>query len=347
MDIDGSEGEGGGQILRVSTALSALTGRPIRIFNIRAKRPKPGLAMQHLTAVRAVADVCGAEVDGLAVGSKELSFSPKKVAHGTYDFDVGTAGAVTLVLQACVVPLVLVKGRSVVRIRGGTDVPYAPSIDYFIHVLSPMLAKMGIIIECSLEKRGYNPMGGGIVEVSIEGLDRSELRPLRLVPKGEMPKVKSLMGLAHVTNLPFHIAEREANSATRMLSEHGLNANIKAVEEPGIGDGTGITLWAELEDPSAIIGACSLGKRGVRAEEVGACAAMELSSDLLSFATVDVHLADQLLPFMAYSETSEFLVRELSSHLHTSVRSIERFLGARFAIEKKCGLWSVRSIVIR
>ena len=274
--IDGSHGEGGGQILRSTLSLSAITGRPVRIENIRANRKKPGLAAQHLTSVRAAAMLCDAEMKGAELGSQTLQFIPRKpVRAGDYFLDVaqaregGSAGSVMLVLQTLLLPLALAAGDSTVILRGGTHVDMSPSYDYVHDVWLPMLARMGVRAELSLVRSGWFPVGRGEVRLRIAG--SAELRPLRLEHRGPL---RAVTGRALAANLPSPICERMASRARDLLAQAGIAADIEAVVLEAACPGAGLYLTAHYEN--SLAGFSAQGKRGKPAERVAeeACAAL-------------------------------------------------------------------------
>ena len=323
-EIDGSHGEGGGQLLRTACALAAITGEPVRLRNIRARRAPPGLAPQHLTAVTAVAALCEAQTEGLELRSQELVFRPGKLRGGEVRFDVGTAGSVTLVLQA-LLPAALVAGAPVrIHLGGGTDVHAAPPLDYLRYVLLPLLARMGAPVELTLQRRGYYPRGGGEITVAV--------RPARLAGlRAETPgALQEIRGIAHVSNLPEHIATRMRETAQRML------ADLARVEiesqllgrDRAIGQGGAIVLWARTEH--ALLGGSEVAQRGVPAEHIAATAAQMLRDDIGAGATVDIHASDQLLIYCALARgPSCFLARTLSSHAQTTLWLLQQFLPLR------------------
>ncbi len=327
FEVDGCYGEGGGQLLRTAAALAAITGTAVTITNIRAKRANPGLAAQHLTAVSAVAALCDAETDGLALKSQRLMFRPQRLRGGEYQFDVGTAGSITLVLQA-LLPAMIHCGANVrVRIIGGTDVRAAPPFDYFEHVLLALLGRMGARVRSELLRRGYYPRGGGEVLVAVEP---GPLHALQLDAAG---KLNALRGNAHVANLPAHIVERIRSAAVTSLRRHGISAsNIETRvlgNEAAYGQGGAIVLWAETEH--TVLGAGRVAKRGVRAEQLGVDAGNDLAADIGAGVTLDLHASDQLLVYLALAGgKSRFATRVLSSHARTTMWLIERFLPVRF-----------------
>lgn len=329
LHIDASYGEGGGQLLRTAVALAAITGTPVRLSDIRARRAQPGLAPQHLAAVRAVAEICGAHVDGLALGAQELGFTPGPIRAGAFHFDIGTAGSITLLLQALLPVLLGAPGPSELVLRGGTDVRGAPPLDYFSQVLLRLLHPMGVTVELEERQRGYFPRGGGEVLVRIQD---ARLRALRIAAAGEL---LALHGMAHVANLPAHIAERMRDAARERLTPHSPPAQIDTrVLGPAqaIGQGGALVLWAQTRQST--LGAARVAERGLRAEVIGEQAAAELQAELDTGAAVDVHAADQLLIYAALAGgESHYTVRALSSHARTAIWLIEKFLPRRFRIE--------------
>jgi len=324
LDIDGSHGEGGGQLLRTAVALAAVTGRPARIRNIRARRDKPGLAAQHLTAVRAVGELCDARIEGLALGARELHVVPGAPRGGEFRFDVGTAGSVTLVLQA-LVPVMLASGSACrVVVAGGTDVRAAPPLDYFREVLLRLLARMGARLRLAVRRRGYFPRGGGEVELACEAGAR-----LRSFGAGAPGRLVALRGAAHVANLPAHIAARMRDAALAAL-RRSAEIDVAVLREDGAqGSGGAIVAWADTE--ASVLGAGEVAQRGVRAETLGERVGASLRDDLEAGASLDVHAADQLLVYLALAHgRSVFTTRTLSSHARTAMWLIEQFLPVRF-----------------
>ena len=336
LEIDGSHGEGGGQIVRTAVALSALTSTPIRVVNVRAKRTKPGLAAQHATAIRAVARLCDARLEGVEVGSDAFSFGPKEIHGGRFSFDVGTAGSITLVLQACL-PAAFQAGDTELEVRGGTDVPWSPPLDYFGHVFLGLLRKMGGRAEVEEAMRGYYPRGGGLVRVRVE--NPAKWKPLRLPSRGGIERIA---GRAHASNLPEDVVDRMKSSAFRHLSDF-ITVRIHSETlgpDRAVGPGGAIVLWAET--PDTILGATALAEKGKRAEKVGEQAAIALMKEIESRATLDVHASDQVLAYAAMaSGSSEFLVREVTEHTLTMMWLLGSFLGTQFQIVPEGGLHRV------
>jgi RNA 3'-phosphate cyclase len=328
LEIDGSYGEGGGQLVRTAVALSAITGRPVAIRNVRANRDRPGLAPQHVAAVRAVAALARASVEGVELRSRSMRFSPRALAGGSFHFDVGTAGSVTLVLQA-LLPVMLASGKPCDAVAlGGTDVRMAPPLDYFSEVLLALLSRMGARVRLEVRKRGYYPRGGGEVRVSVSPCP---LRPAALDAPGAL---RSISGLAHVANLPEHIATRmRASALERLGSPRGVTPDIACRvlgPDEAIGHGGAIVAWANTED--TVLGAGRVAERGVRAEALGEAAGAELAADLAAGAAVDLHAADQLLLYFALARGGALTTRTVSLHARTCIWLIEQFLPVRFEV---------------
>lgn len=322
IEIDGSHGEGGGQLLRMAVALSAVTHQPVSVDRIRAGRPNPGLAAQHVTALRAVAELASAEVEGLAVGSPKIAFRPGDLVGGDHAFDVGTAGSVTLVLQACLPVAFAAKTSTHLRIVGGTDVKWSPPLDSFARVFLPWVRRLGGQADLLSHRRGYYPRGGGEVEIAVQ--PTPSWSPVQLSEPGAIERVR---GIAHVSNLPEDIPRRMKAAALRRL--HGVeDAKIEErtyPSEDAVGQGGAVVLWVEREH--TLLGADALAERGKSSERVGEEAAEALESEILSGATVDVHAADQIVAYLALSDRpSAFLVREVSPHLRTMAWLIPQFL---------------------
>ncbi|MDX1534087.1 MAG: RNA 3'-terminal phosphate cyclase [Thermoplasmata archaeon] len=331
LRIDGSAGEGGGQIFRLSLALSALTGRDVHLTHIRAGRPKPGLARQHLTAAEALTHLCRAEAEGLELGSTTVRFRPGGFLGGRLHVDVGTAGSVTLVLQAVLIPALFGLRATALTIRGGTDVPWSPPADYTRMVFLPLLAGMRGRASLQVERRGYYPAGGGQVRASIE--PTRSLTPFR----GEsMGSLQQIAGKAHASNLPAHVAERMKSRGEEALADFQPVA-VEAVTYGGQeakGRGGAFVLCAQTT--SSRIGASAIAAKGVPAERIADRAAEELRKDLRAKVTLDRYAADQLLPYMALaSEPSVFWVREVSGHLRTLFWLLPQFLEVRFQTQEE------------
>lgn len=339
IEIDGSWGEGGGQILRVGVALSAVIEKPIRIYDIRAKRSAPGLRPQHETAVRAVAQITGAEVKGLKVGSSELEFSPKKAKGGKFLFDAGTAASTSLILQSLMPTMIFSTESSQIEIHGGTNNPWAPIVDYIQEALLPTIVKMGFRGSIELVRRGFYPRGGGIVKVNTSPIER--LDPLVLKEFGE---IRRIYGLSYSSRLPIHIVDRMAKSATKTLQDAGYDGTTIRREclrpsdrRCAIDPGCGIILFAELTS-GAIIGSDSLGKINKSAERVGYETARSLIEQLKTSCPIDEHLGDQLIVYMALADGfSEIRVGELTLHTVTCIHVSEQVTDAKFEVFGEVG----------
>ena len=326
IEIDGSHGEGGGQLVRMACALAAITTTPIRIRNIRARRDPPGLAPQHLAAVKAVAALCDGECAGLALRTGEFTLRPGRIRSGAFRFDIGTAGSITLVLQALLPVALAAPGAMRLRVRGGSDVRAAPPLDYLRFVLLPLLTRLGVRATLEVVQRGYYPRGGGEVELTVE-----PGRPLGLAIDAMDPVVE-LGGALHVANLPAHILERMERTARQRLARFGdavLSVDLLGPDRAA-GPGGACVLWARTAH--TVLGGAEVAQRGVPAEEIAARAARALAAELEAGATLDLHASDQLLIYLAQAgERSRFVAREFSSHARTTAWLIEQFLPVRIA----------------
>ena len=328
LHIDGRLGEGGGQVLRTSLSLSALTGRSFRLTHIRANRGKPGLRPQHLTAVRAAARTCGAALAGDAIDSRTLEFRPAMPPQpGDYHFDVsdaaqgGSAGAVTLIFQAILWPLLFAGGRSRVTMRGGTHVPMSPPWHYVAHVLRPAFARIGANFDTVLEAWGWYPVGGGVMTATIEPAARLDAPVFEHVPAARVE------GVAAVTNLPADIPQRMAGRATNLLAAAGLRPRIGPRREKGAGPGAGIFLWL----PGGGFGA--IGRRGWPADQVAEAAVAETLAFVDNTAMVDRYLADQLLlPLALAHGRTRYTTNHLTLHTVTNADLLRLWLDTRIDI---------------
>ncbi|NPA47632.1 MAG: RNA 3'-terminal phosphate cyclase [Thermococci archaeon] len=324
--IDGSHGEGGGQIVRTAVAMSVVTGRPVRITRIRARRSNPGLRPQHLKAIEALKMLGDAEVRGARVGSTSLEFIPRGLRRSDLRIDVGTAGSVSLVLQALLPAMAFVGGSF--EIRGGTDVSWSPPVDYVKEVTLFALREMGLSVSLEVGRRGYYPKGGGVIAGEVEPWE--ERRPLQAL---EWRRVLRFGGVSHAANLPGHVVERQAKEAVRVLRQAYPEVPCDVRRELGTsrGPGSGVTLWAETD--CLRLGWSSLGRRGKPAEKVGREAAEGLLGELEKRACVDRFLGDQLIPFIAFAG-GEFRATEITEHLRTNVWVVEKFLGETFSVDE-------------
>ncbi len=313
MIIDGSHGEGGGQILRTSIALSTILGRDVKIINIRARRKNPGLASQHLWGIKLAAMMSNAKVEGLKVGSMQVSFSPSRIKGGEYKVDIGTAGSITLLLQTAVPIALFSEDKVILKITGGTDVSWSPPIDYYRYVLAPILSKMGARMKIDVLERGYYPQGGGKVKVEIEP---EELKGIEILERGDMLGKKAYINMR---NLPMHIVDRMKKFLQdfQVYEDSGSNARSR---------GCGIVLLNEYSN--TILAGDSLCKKGVPAEKVVNNSINALENEVKSHATVDVNMGDHLITFGFLAKgVTEYIVREVSKHISTNAWVIEKFGG--------------------
>lgn len=327
IEIDGSFGEGGGQILRTALSLACLLKKPFRIFNIRKGRKKPGLMPQHIVSVKAAAELSGARIKGAEYGSMELIFQPKEISGGSYHFDIGTAGSTCLVFQTILPSLISSDVRSFVTARGGTHVPFSPSFNYISEVFLPILEKMGIMVSVSIENYGFYPIGGGLIRADI--FPAHKINPLMVKDKG---KIKEIRGYSCVANLPMSIAERQRDAFVARLEPYGLPMNIELLSVPSPGHGTFI--FVKTISEYAIAGFTSLGAKGKRAETVGLEAADEVIRYLQTDGALDPHLPDQIALYLALcEERSVISTSMITEHLLTNLWVISRFINLRYSVE--------------
>ncbi len=313
IEIDGSIGEGGGQVLRTSLALAAVLRREVRVFNIRAGREEPGLKAQHLTGAKALTQICGASSEGLQIGSTEFTFSPGGLKAGFFRFDVGTAGSITLVLQT-LMPLL-----------------------YLRLVTLPLLDRMDMHASILLVKRGHYPKGGGIVR--LKATPTSVLKNIVGVDSGN---VTAVTGVSHSVKLPRRVAERQASAATRVIEEKGLQSpqiQIEASENGShLGPGSGIVLCA-TRNGGGVLGGDSLGERGRPAEMVGEDAARKLLEEIGSSVFLDRHMGDMIVPYLALAVgVSDVSVSQVTMHTFTNVKVAEQVAGVRFDSLSEIGM---------
>jgi len=343
IEIDGSQKSGSGTILRLSVALASILGEPLHIFNIRQNRPQPGLRPQHLEAVLTAAKLCDANVKGAVLNSRELWFRPKRVRGGKFEAEIGTAGSIPMLIMT-VLPICLFADNPVYLhvSKGGTDVSHSPTINYMRHVFLEVLRRMGVNAAITVHKYGYYPKGMGEVTLTVEPC--KGLKPLQVE---EFGSVKTVKGVSVCTFLAERrVAERQAEAAKNHLRGKGLTADIQVVNDRSnpLQKGSSIVLWVETER-GAVLGADAIGELGKTSEAVGVEAAEKLYAEVSSRATVDVHLADMLIPYVALAKgRSAYYARELSDHLETNIWLAETILGVRFKVEKSNGLYKVEKV---
>lgn len=334
ITIDGSQGEGGGQILRTSLALSLVTGQPFRMERVRARRQKPGLLKQHLTAVEAAKMVGCAEVTGAALGSQTLEFTPGPVTPGNYRFAVGTAGSATLVLQTVLPALLTASGHSTLTLEGGTHNPMAPPFDFLQKSFIPLIHRMGPTVELELRRHGFFPAGGGRFHARIE--PSKKLSRLDLLERGP---IRNKQVRVLVSKLPEHVGQRELAVVRDELKWHAEECAVEAVPYP-VGPGNAVVLAVENEHVTEVF--TGFGERGRPAEEVAKSAIEAAKVWLKADVPVDEHLADQLLIPMALAGGGSFRTTRPSLHTTTNAEVIQRFLTVPIRLEQESELaWRV------
>ncbi len=326
IQIDGSYGEGGGQIIRTAIAMSAIKQVPIKIINIRKGRPNPGLQAQHLTGVSAAAELCNARVKGAELGSTEIEFSPGKIKTGGFRFDIGTAGAITLVLQTLIPICAFAPGVVRLDIKGGTHALHSPPIEYFQNIFCDYAEKFGLLVDVEVEKYGFFPKGGGVVKVEVK--PSKDYKPLNLTERGKLLNVK-VFSLASEDLKAANVADRQvAGFRANMRKDFGVKEFTDYVRTLS----TGSAVYAHALYSNCKLGCSALGERGKKAEDVGKECAAGLMKEINSSATVDKHLADQLIPFLGLFG-GEFVTSEITEHTKTNVWVVEKFIEKKFAIE--------------
>ena len=321
IQLDGSRGEGGGQILRTSVAAAALTGQAFRIEKIRAGREKPGLKRQHLTAIEAAATICGAHLEGAEVGASEISFEPGEIRAGDYRFEIGTAGSTTLVAQTVLPILLAASGPSRVTITGGTHCTHAPTYEHFAETFLPQLRAMGAKVESRLVRHGFYPAGGGEIELSIEPW--TDARPFHLDARDAF---SSGSVSAVVANLARAIADDEARIVAEKLHDLALRADVAAVDSPGPGN----AVWATMRFGGLVETFSEIGQYERSRKAVAHSVADVVRLYLKSGAPVDLHLADQLLLPLAWAAhrhglAASFVFERVTPHFETNVGTLAAF----------------------
>ncbi len=341
VEIDGAQGEGGGQILRTSLSLAAVTGKAVRIVNVRANRKSPGLSNQHLAAVRAVARLGGGEVSGDKIGSRVVELAPRagapKVLRGTaWLFDVaaerGSAGSAGLVLQTVLPPLLMAGGPSEVEVHGGTNVPWSPCYEYLRHVFAPCLAWMGASVELERPRAGFYPQGGGVVKARVEL--EGNLEPMRAINRGRL--IKAVAHSVVSDRLPEHIGPRQVKGCIDALRAEGAETGyLGKLEEHVASAGPGTCVTAAVWFEHGFGGASALGEKGVPAEKIGAQAGHALAEFLRSGAALDEHLSDQILLYAALADgASEWTTPAVTRHIETNADVIRAFLPVEIGWER-------------
>jgi RNA 3'-terminal phosphate cyclase (ATP) len=330
IDLDGAHGSGSGTIVRFATAFAAVLQRPLHLFNARAKREKPGLRAQHVAAVRACADLCGGQTEGLAVGSREFTFIPgPAIRGGAFAWDIGTAGSATMLALGILPVACLAEAPVTARITGGVFQDFAPSPHHMQHVLAPLLARMGVAVDLRLIRAGYVPRGGGIIELRVRPV-RGPLVPLALLEQGV---VRGVSGIAFSSHLEErHVSERMAQECDRVLASAGLPSRIEPVHDTlALHAGASLAVWTTT-DAGCIVGADRAGAPRRTSETIGRFVAKNLLADLAANGSTDRHAADQLVLFAALAAgTSRYVTPALTDHLETNL-----WIAAQFGAQARC-----------
>lgn len=340
LEVDGNQKSGSGTILRLSVAMAAILREPLHIRNIRLKRPEPGLRPQHLEAVLTAAKLCNADVKGATLGSKELWFYPSEIVGGRVEAEIGTAGSIPMLLVTVLPMCAFAKNPVSLHIsKGGTDVSFSPTINYLSCVLLPILEKMGLKASLKVHKYGYYPKGMG--EVSVEAQPVQKLASLTLEEFGSLVKLEGLSVCTFLADR--RVAERQAEAASSLLKSRGFRSTISVVNDFSnpLQKGSSLTLWAQT-DEGVLLGGDSIGELRKTSETVGREAAENLLREVETKATVDVHLADLLVPYIALArEESFFLARAITDHLETNIWLAQVILGVEFETSRVGSLYKV------
>ena len=345
ITLDGSHGEGGGALIRTALALATVLNIPFVVTNIRSNRPKPGLKAQHLSAIKALQEICNAKTKGAELGSTELTFKPGKIKSGTFTIDIGTAGSITLLLQSLIIPALHAPKKVRLKITGGTDVIWSPQIDYFSNVVLPQIRRYTLEITATISKRGYYPKGQGMLELHLTPNPRK--LPLKSTQQGHIILIK---GISHAsTDLQSSdVAERQAKTAKLQLYQLKVPVDIQSTYSKTQSTGSGITCWAifskDKDDISydfpIILGADILGEKQKKAETVGNECAIQLLKEIKTKAPIDSHLADHLIPYLALYG-GEIKVAEITEHTKTNIHVCEQFIKNKFKIDEEKSTISV------
>ena len=327
IEIDGSYGEGGGQIIRTVVALSAITGKPCVIKNIRSGRPNPGLQAQHLEAVKAVAKLCNGNTDA-KLGATDVTFEPDRIEGGHFNINIGTAGAISLIIQAVSLPAIHAESPVNLRIVGGTHVRWSPSMDYMQNIFCYYMKKLGIDFIIDVEKHGFFPKGGGRVTMQVTPCNPGEIE---LTETGKLVETQ-VFSIATEDLRSREVAERQITGVERFVAVS--KKSVKYVQA----ESTGSAVHVQRVYENCILGASGVGDKNVSAIAVGEAAGHELKNQS---GCVDKHMTDQLLPFLAFAPGSRIQVSEITEHARTNIWAIEQFLPVKFIIDEKKKIISV------
>jgi RNA 3'-phosphate cyclase len=335
IEIDGAYGSGGGQILRTACALSAVTKKPCRVFNIRKSRPKPGLATQHLLGIQALAQLSNGRLEEDYLGSEEIKFYPGEIEAKDLHIKIETAGSITLVLQTLLLPTLFAKAPIKITFDGGaTDTFFSPTIDYFRYCFLKILEKTEGKVEINIIKRGYYPEGGANIEVKVYP---SKLKKINLIERGNLKKIIAISGASEFLK-GKKVAERQLMGVREILGKLSLPIEERIEYYQTQCPGSQVCLIGEFEN--TLMGVDNLGKLGKRAEDVGKEATLELLKEQKSEACLDRHLVDQVLPYMALSKgKSQVTVSEITNHCQTNIWVIEKFLEGKFETKNNLISW--------
>lgn len=353
IELDGSSGEGGGALVRVALALSTLTGQEFKVTNIRANRPEPGLKAQHLEAINALKQICKAETNEIQLGTTELYFKPENIKRGIYEIDIGTAGSISLVLQALILPCLFAPGKVTLKIKGGTCGKWQASVYYLQNILLPHLHRFAEKIELKILKPGYYPQGGGEISLEISPrirlMDFSEVSSfltelnsktskIKLLEQGKLEQIKGIVNLSSELESK-EVGERVKSAAESSLKRFNVPINIRVEYARSLCPGGEIVLWGIFSshgkvdsDNPIILGSDALLERNKTSEQVGKEAAEKLAKEIDAVKVVDEHLLDQLIPFMGLLPGSEICAKEVSSHAQTNIHIVEQFLPVKFKV---------------
>ncbi|MBW6451777.1 MAG: RNA 3'-terminal phosphate cyclase [DPANN group archaeon] len=329
--IDGSKGEGGGQVIRSAVALSAVTQKPVKIINIRAKRCNPGLRNQHVNGIKAVGEICNAKIEGCYIGSSELEFIPSSIQPKYIKIKIDTAGSISLILQAIMIPLLHAKSNIIIEIKGGaTFGKWAPPIDYTTQILFQLLKKMGYYLKLDIIKQGYYPKG--MADVVLKVTKTEKLKPLVITDRGKLLEIK---GVSNASSLlkKAEVAERQKIAAKKYLEDKfkvPVNITIEYADTDSVG--SCIVLCAVFEN--TLLGSDALGERGVKAETVGITAAKCIEHIINTDCTIDPLLSDQILPYLVFAEgKSKIKISKVTGHLETIKDVIGMFIERKICFE--------------